>query len=105
MKKLLKALNETGIIYAYHHFAEGEAPGTPFICYTLPNSDNFSADGTVYKKITAVSVELYTDKKDLCAEAKVEEALKNNGFFYNKSETWIQSELLYEIIYNFEMEA
>ena len=29
------------------HFAEGESPDPPFICYLLPGSDNFSADGRV----------------------------------------------------------
>ena len=27
------------------HFAEGESPDPPFICYLFPVSDNFSADG------------------------------------------------------------
>lgn len=27
------------------HFAEGESPDPPFICYLLPGSDNYSADG------------------------------------------------------------
>ena len=33
------------------HFAEGESPDPPFICYLLPGSDNFSADGRVYPSI------------------------------------------------------
>lgn len=53
----------------------GEAVDPPFICYLLPGSDNFAADGKVYHKISRVNVELYTDKKDLNAEQKVEDAL------------------------------
>ena len=48
MDDLIRLLEETGIPFAYDHFAEGESPDPPFICYLLPQSDNFSADGKVY---------------------------------------------------------
>ena len=47
MEELLQILSETQIPFAYHHFAEGESPEPPFICYLLPGSNNFSADGKV----------------------------------------------------------
>ena len=65
MEKLLKMLEEMGIPFAYDHFAEGESPDPPFICYLIPGTDNFSADGRVYKKINEIHIELYTDFKDL----------------------------------------
>lgn len=40
MKTLLALLKETGIPFAYDHFAEGESPEPPFVCYLLPQSDN-----------------------------------------------------------------
>jgi len=46
------------------HFAKGKSPDPPFICYLLPGSDNFSADGWVYFRISEVRIELYTDRKD-----------------------------------------
>lgn len=85
----------------YHHFAEGESPEPPFICYLLPGSDNFSADGRVYYKINEVHIELYTDWKDLAVKQKVEDVLDEHGIYYNKSETWIESEKLYEVLYTF----
>ena len=63
MDKILAVLQAVGIPLAYYHFAEGEAVDPPFICYLLPGSDNFAADGKVYHKISGVNVELYTDKK------------------------------------------
>ena len=101
MEELLQILNETQIPYAYHHFAEGESPKPPFICYLLPGSNNFSADGKVYYKINEVHIELYTDLKDLAVEQSVEDVLDEHGIFYNKSETWIESEKLYEVLYTF----
>ena len=105
MEKLLSILDSIGIPYAYEHFAEGESPEPPFVCYLLPGSDNFSADGKVYHKISEVRLELYTDYKDLASEQKVEDTLDAAGLFYNKTETWIDSEKLYEVLYSFDMEG
>lgn len=105
MEVLLQILNETQISFAYHHFAVGESPEPPFICYLLPGSNNFSADGKVYYKINEVHIELYTDLKDLAVEQQLEDVLDEHGIFYNKSETWIESEKLYEVLYTFEMEV
>lgn len=105
MDDLMKILTESGLPFAYDHFAEGKSPEPPFICYLLPGSDHFSADGRVYFKINEVRVELYTDYKDLALEKKLEDVLDAHGIFYGKSETWIESEKLYEVLYSFEMEG
>ena len=105
MEELLQILSETQIPFAYHHFAEGESPEPPFICYLLLGSNNFSADGKVYYKINEVHIELYTDLKDLAVEQQLEDVLDEHGIFYNKSETWIESEKLYEVLYTFEWEV
>ena len=54
MDKIINMLEEIGIPFAYSHFAEGESPEPPFMCYLLPRSDNFSADGAVYHKLSVV---------------------------------------------------
>ena len=97
--EILTFLQETGIPAAYDHFAEGESPDPPFLCFLLPSSDNFSADGQVYQRIDTLHVELYTDKKDPEAETRVESALDAQGLFYNKTEVWIPEERLYEVLY------
>ena len=105
MDRLLEVLQEIGIPFAYDHFAEGESPDPPFICYLIPASDNFSADGQVYFKANEVHIELYTDKKDIDKEALVEAVLDSHGIFYDRTEVWIESERLYEVLYSFEMEV
>lgn len=105
MDELMELMKEMGIPYAYDHFAEGESPAPPFLCFLLPGSDNFAADGRVYYKISEVRVELYTDIKDVSAEQAVEAVLDRHGIFYEKSETWIDSEKLYEVLYRFETEG
>lgn len=105
MDKLLEIIKAVGIPFAYDHFAEGEAVDPPFICYLLSESDNFAADGKVYFKANEVHIELYTDTKDLSVEQKVEAVLDEHGIYYDRSEVWIESEKLYEVLYTFEMEA
>ena len=102
IEELAAMLQEMDLPFAYDHFAEGESPEPPFICYLLPGSDNFAADGRVYFRINEVRIELYSDSKDVGLESKVEAVLDSHGIFYNKSEVWIQSEKLYEILYSFE---
>ncbi|BET21991.1 hypothetical protein [Solobacterium moorei] len=104
MDKLLEIIKRIGLPNAYHHFAEGESPEPPFLIYLLPASDNFSADGKVYFKANEVHIEIYTDYKSPNIEKKVEAVLDEHGIFYNKSEVFIESEKLYEVLYIFEME-
>ena len=103
IENIVEMLQEMNIPFAYDHFAEGESPEPPFICYLIPSSDNFAADGRVYFKMNEVRIEMYTDFKDLDLESRVEGVLDGHEIFYNKSETWIQSEKLYEVMYAFEM--
>ena len=105
IENLVEMLQELKIPFAYDHFAEGESPEPPFICYLIPGSNNFAADGRVYFKLNEVRIEMYTDFKDLDLESRVEGVLDGHEIFYNKSETWIQSEKLYEVMYSFEMEG
>ena len=105
MDEVLSILAEIGLPFAYHHFAEGESPDPPFICYLTPGSDNFAADGKVYYKIDEYHIELYTDRKDPELEDSVEAVLDGHGVFYDKSEVWIESEKLYEVLFIFDMEV
>ena len=102
MDKIMELLSKTGIPFAYDHFAEGESPDPPFICFLYPGDNNFSADGRPFFKINQVNVELYTDLKDPALETRVGAVLEEHGIFYGKTETWIDSEGLYEVLYQFE---
>ena len=105
MDDLMQLMEEIGLPFAYDHFAEGESPVPPFITFLLPGSDNFAAYGKVYLKINEVHIELYTDEKNPETEALVEAVLDAHEIFYDKSEVWIESEKLYEVLYSFESEV
>ena len=96
---VMQMLAETEIPFAYDHFAEGESPDPPFICFLFPGSDNFAADNVVYMEFSNLSIELYTDEKDPELEDRVEAVLNAHELFWNKSEVWIESEKLYEVLY------
>ena len=102
--EIMEMLGETSLPVAYDHFAEGESTDPPFICFLFPGSDNFSADGAVFWKIRRVNVELYTDGKDPPLEHRLETVLDRHGIFYEKSESWIEEERLYQVLYQFETE-
>ena len=96
--EIMAMLREVGLPLAYDHFAEGESPDPPFLVFLFPSSDNFSADGRVYQKIDALHIELYTDLKQPVLEASLETVLDRHGIFYEKTEVWIESEHLYEVL-------
>lgn len=88
---------------SYRFFPEGEAPALPFICYYQEGTDNFPADGIVFNEIKRIAVELYTLRKDPTTEGRVEAALTTAGFFWEKTETFVEDEKCYLIIYTFEV--
>ncbi len=98
-EEVMRMIGETGLPFAYDHFAEGESPDPPFICFLFPGSENFAADNTVYAAFQNLNIELYTDEKDPELEAAMEDVLSRHELFWNKSEVWIESEKMYEVLY------
>lgn len=96
-------LKEAGLPLAYDHFAEGESPDPPFLIFLFPGSDNIFADNGVYFKISQLNMELYTDKKDPELEEKLEDILTAHEIPWEKSEVWIDSEKMYEVLYQTEI--
>lgn len=103
IKEIKEMLTEAGLPLAYHHFAEGESPEPPFLIYLIPGSDNFSADGKVYYKVKELDVELYTDIKDPVLEETLESIFDAHELFYNKTESYIDTEKMYEVLYEMEV--
>jgi hypothetical protein len=100
--ELKSILEAAGFPVAYSHFTESEnapLPKPPFICYLATYSSNLSADNSMYYPMQNVQIELYTDKKDLDAESRVESVLNANEIPFGTTETFIESESLYQKIY------
>ena len=57
----------------------------------------------MYFSFKMLDIELYTDVKNLELEKQIEEVLKRHEIYYTKSEVWIESERLYEVLYETEV--
>lgn len=100
--ELYTILKATGYPVAYSHFIVNEKnppPEPPYITYLSAYSSNLKADNKVYKKIDNYQIELYTVTKDLVTEKKLEDLLDTNEIAYDSVETWIDSENLFQKIY------
>ncbi len=102
-EEVMEMVEKMGLPFAYDHFVEGESPDPPFVVFLYPNSSHFAADGKVYFKARRLNIELYTDRKDVGLEEQAEAVLDGYGIFYEKSEAWIESEKLYEVLYEMEV--
>lgn len=97
LEELYILLKSTGLPVAYSHFEEKKSP--PYITYLSVYSSNLYADDKVYKKIDNIQIELYTNKKDLAVEKILEDILDENEIAYDTTEEWINSEKLFQRIY------
>ena len=102
-KEVWEMLLETGILAAYHHFDEGNAPEPPFICFFYTEDNDFKADDTNYQQIEHLVIELYTDNKDFQTEKAVRDVLTAHGLVYSSSEDYIATERLYEVVFDTEI--
>lgn len=102
-KDIRAILTATGLPVAYRAWEEGQGPEPPFCVYYAGKSNNMAADGIVYFSAQQYTIELYTDAKEPDAEALVEQALTAAGIFWQKDETYIESEHMHEVIYEIEV--
>ena len=84
---------------AYRAFPINAAPALPFICFVEVETSNFLADSKVYKKRQEVHIELYSDRKDTTSEGAIEDMLDTNLVVWDKSEFFIDSEDMFQIVY------
>jgi hypothetical protein len=91
---LLRTIN---LPVAYHHFVSPPAP--PYIVYLFSYSSNFGADNKVHSQADNYQVELYTKTKDPASEKLIEDLFDANDIYWEKTETYIESEGLYQVLY------
>lgn len=96
-------ISSTGLPCVYHHWEKGKAPPLPYLVFYYDSRSDFKADNRNYQKIVSVTLELYSERKNFAAEETVEAVLEKNGIPYTKEETYIESECMFENIYEFEV--
>lgn len=100
LKDKLKSLN---LPIAYRCFAVGQVPELPYIVYYADEDIAFYADDIVYHEGYAVTIEAYTEKKDVELEKKVKQLLNDNGLPYESYESFLESENMYLKAYEIEI--
>lgn len=100
LKDKLKMLD---LPIVYRCFAVGQVPELPYIVYYVDEDIGFYADDTVYYEGYAVTIEVYTDQKDLQLEEKVKELLNSNELTYESYESFLDSENMYLKAYEIEI--
>ena len=94
---LFALLKTTNLPVAYHHFTSPPSP--PYVVYLFAYNTNFGADNKVYSGAKNFQVELYTKTKDPASEALFESLFNANDIYWEKTETYIESEGLYQVLY------
>ncbi len=94
---LFALLKTTELPVAYHHFTSPPSP--PYIVYLFNYNSNFGADNRVYNSEKNFQVELYTTKKDPASEKLIEDALNGADAYWEKTEMFIDTEGLYQVLY------
>ena len=94
---LFNLLKSTGLPVAYHHFTSPPSP--PYVVYLFSYSSNFGADNKVYDAQKNFQVELYAKAKDLASEKLIEDLFNANDIYWEKTEMFIDTEGLYQVLY------
>lgn len=79
-----------------------ELPELPAMLYVLPETDGFYADGIVYAPIVSCEIYLYTRNKEFGIEKTVMDVLRSRGIGYKRSESYITTEEMYEVVFTTE---
>jgi hypothetical protein len=100
LKELREKLEGLDIPVQYRAFKEGAAPPLPYLIFYVEDNDGtLKADNHNYFKVKNVTLELYSEEKDLDLEEALESILDENKIEYDLAETYIESEEMFENIY------
>lgn len=102
-EEIKAGLAAAGFPLVYYQWPINQAPALPYVVYYYPNRADDPADNVNYGLITALNVELYTKEKSFTDEAAMEEALTAMGLVWDKTETFLDSEQMYEVLYESEV--
>lgn len=102
-QEIAEMIEDIGLPFTYCSYPEKEAPPLPYIVYYYPGTQNIPADDSVYVISQTLNIELYTRNKDFELEEAVETVLKANNIVWDKTETYIDTEHMFEVLYEMEV--
>lgn len=95
--ELYDLLTRSGIPAAYGTF--GKSPPPPYLVFEQYGSEYTSADNKTVHLYDEYRVALYTDKRDENAEERLEELFDGASVEYERSESYIAAERIFETVY------
>ena len=101
LKEIATMISTIGYPYRYSHFSE--VPQPPYVVFYYPSENDVLADNSNYVNKRQFFVELFTQTKDVTAEAAVEAVLKANGFSWYKQTDFLNDEKLFQTTYEMEV--
>lgn len=100
LSELRASLESLEIPVKYRAFKEGEAPSLPYLLFYVEGNDGtLFGDNQNYFSVKNVTIELYTEEKDLELEERLEALLDGIKIEYTYFETYIETESMFESIY------
>lgn len=93
--ELKNILDQTGLKVGYRQWATGQAPALPYLLYYIDEENGFKADNQIYAKNKSVTIELYSNLKNVREEEKLENLLDQNKLVYEVYESYLDSEKMY----------
>lgn len=97
--ELVAMLDQINIEHTHYQFEKGSAPEPPYFVWYEPDTSYEYADDSNHISLPMLNIELYTDYKDFALEIQLESQLKSLGFTWQKTESSLEDEGLYEVLY------
>lgn len=88
---------------AYRIFKDEQV--LPFSVYYLDESNDKYADNINFLKKGKYNLEVYSQIKNKKLETQIENLFLKNETTYKKTESFLEDEKMYEVLYEFEMEV
>lgn len=102
-RAMLGLFEMSGIPITYYSYPEKHAPDLPYAVYYFPGERPDPADDKQWTGIRELNIELYSREKDFMLEYKVDEILRSYGLIYTKTETYLNTENMFQILYQTEV--
>ena len=99
--ELVAILEPTGFPWNYHHW--DTPPPPPYGVYLSVRDDPFFADNRTYTFSAGIRLEVYSLERDTSLDDKVRAALDAAEIPYDTDYTFLESEGLYESIFEIEV--
>lgn len=99
--ELVAILEPTGFPWTYHHW--DTPPPPPYGVYLSVRDNPFFADNRTYTFCAGIRLEVYSLERDTSLDDKVRAALDAAEIPYDADYTFLESEGLYESIFEIEV--